>query len=75
MSYNGRVSPHMVCPERERLLEQYRVAVDHYATAVQALRQLEGERFLARYWEVDEARERCDRMRRAIDEHRRQHGC
>jgi len=65
----------MICPERDRLLELYRVAVEQYAVTVTSLRKAHVTDFAREYAKADEYREKCDKLRDKVDGHRRKHGC
>lgn len=65
----------MICSERERLLRLYHEAVAAYAETVGCLKSAERQEFPKRFALADAAREKCDRLREKMDEHRADHGC
>ena len=65
----------MICAERERLLQAYHSAVSAYADVVSHLKDAGSFEFPKQFAMADAAREKCDRLREKIDEHRTHHGC
>jgi len=65
----------MICSEREQLLRSYHAAVSAYAEVVSALKNAERAEFPRQFAMADAAREKCDRIREKIEQHRAEHGC
>jgi flagellar biosynthesis regulator FlaF len=65
----------MTCPEREQLLQAYHQAVSAYANAVSELKYANRDQFPRQFALADAARQKCDRLREKIDQHRVTHGC
>ncbi|HUA86337.1 MAG TPA: hypothetical protein VMB85_20915 [Bryobacteraceae bacterium] len=65
----------MICSERERLLRTYHTAVTAYAEVVSQLKNAGVKEFPKQFALADAAREKCDRLRECIDNHRATHGC
>jgi hypothetical protein len=65
----------MVCPERERLAHEYRVAVDAFRDSVHALKDLRGLEFDRAYKTTEDRRIVLDSARKTLDDHRAEHGC
>ena len=65
----------MVCPERERLAHEYRVAVDAFRDSVHALKDLRGFEFDRAYKTTEFCRTVLENARKALDHHLVEHGC
>jgi hypothetical protein len=65
----------MVCEEKMRLIVTYVAATERLAIAVAKLRQSTDEEFDEAFIVSEMARTECGKARRAIQEHRVQHGC
>ena len=65
----------MVCPERERLAHEYRVAVDAFRDSVHALKDLRGFEFDRAYKNTELRRAVLENARKALDHHLAEHGC
>jgi hypothetical protein len=71
----GHAAAIMICSERERLLRSYHTAVTAYAEVVSQLKNADTKEFPKQFALADAAREKCDRLRESIDQHRATHGC
>jgi hypothetical protein len=65
----------VVCPERERLALEYRIAVDAFRDSVYALKDLRGLEFDRAYKTTELRRAVLENARKALDHHRTEHGC
>jgi hypothetical protein len=65
----------MICPERERLAHEYRVAVDAFRESVYALKDLRELEFDQAYKTTELRCVVLDNARKALDHHRAEHGC
>jgi hypothetical protein len=65
----------VVCPERERLAHEYRVAVDAFRESVYALKDLRGLEFDQAYKKTELRHAVLENARKALDHHRTEHRC
>lgn len=66
----------MLCPERARLLMEYRTRVDRFREAVAAIQIIErADDFHEAYDASEKLRLDADEARVALEEHRKQHHC
>jgi hypothetical protein len=65
----------MVCEDRMRLITAYADATERYALAAAELRVTAGTEFGEARAASEAARAECARARRALLEHRAEHGC
>lgn len=63
------------CTERERLIEQYRIRVERFRDAVDALKALRGTAFDRVYQCSEFRRLSVEEARIALEKHREQHRC
>jgi hypothetical protein len=65
----------VICPERERLALEYRIAVDTFRDAVYVLKDLHGLEFDRAYKTTELRRAVLEKARKALDHYRTEHGC
>ena len=65
----------MVCEEKIRLITAYAAITERYAVAVAKLRLTTGKEFEKEFSASKAAHTKCANARRAIQEHRAEHGC
>jgi hypothetical protein len=65
----------MVCPERERLADEYRVAIDAFRDSVYALKHLHGFEFDQAYKTTEDRRIDLENARTVFNQHLADHGC
>ena len=64
-----------MCPERQRLLDEYESAVRAFATAVRHLEGKQGADFDRANRALDSLQTETRNARNNLDRHRKEHGC
>lgn len=65
----------MVCPERHRLVREYRKSVDGFRDAVFATKGLKGQEYESAYRTSEKLRIAAEQARIALESHRSEHKC
>ena len=65
----------MPCQERDRIAEQFAKATKSYSEAVNGLHGLRGQEFQQHQQSVEQARIACEKVRKSLQDHEREHGC